>query len=669
LVTSLLFPCGLSPCLFIIEPFSPHYAPATTTTTPPPRVASLGLVAFASPSSFAQATGLWGALSRAAEARALAGAEGLVHDNAYERTSGRQIGDGVYAHDHLVAAHLPTRFALRSGAEADWQVAARVAAPQGASKAKGSSPATAAFEAVGAGLDELTHTFTEVGDFTLRATRALDGQVFEFAVSSRVARMELRALTTEHRELFLDALHTFYATGQEEGEKLYGANYKSLTYLVREHLYGAADKACDHWHDDAGLLTHHVGITWEFEHSLRLIEPRTAAHYWDYSQEHWRGEEWWQSPIFNDDWLSTGSPANAEHVEDSGRFAYTPVLTNASSFSDITNPYGLLRSPWNTNPTPYLMRSNKTMSVFGDGVSMFPGCGDFSSYLSKSLADVLGGLNGALHGPIHIMVGGHWNMKHIWSRERVEAWGTWADNHLLLSKFLWRQGFVRIPESCSADTPGDECMPHCPAEITGSMTAREVLKAGRVWGDNGWSAQMNESFATYVPDTDNGEVEDLTDADLLDELCHVGYPGEMFTSSAPQDPIFWPLHGNAERFVQALRHYKDQGNITFDETWSYEHIQAPSDTHLVCDWEGVEGYGMPTCATGTCPGHKADDLLPFEGLHWAGGVQRMTYSNQEFYDAIDPLNTDMPYVYDSVLHWAACDDSSLYTMAVNSGYL
>ena len=60
---------------------------------------------------------------------------------------------------------------------------------------------------------------------------------------------------------------------------------------------------------------------------------------------------------------------------------------------------------------------------------------------------------------------------------------------------------------------------------------------------------------------------DLTFVSLLDELCRVGYAGEMFTSAAPQDPTFWPLHGNAERFVQYLRVLKAEGTITFNETW------------------------------------------------------------------------------------------------------
>ena len=57
-----------------------------------------------------------------------------------------------------------------------------------------------------------------------------------------MVRYELRDLPEDDREKYFAALHTFYFLGQEEGEKLYGSTYKSLGYLVREHLYGAADK-------------------------------------------------------------------------------------------------------------------------------------------------------------------------------------------------------------------------------------------------------------------------------------------------------------------------------------------------------------------------------------------------------------------------------------------
>lgn len=50
-----------------------------------------------------------------------------------------------------------------------------------------------------------------------------------------------------------------------------------------------------------------------------------------------------------------------------------------------------------------------------------------------------------------------------------------------------------------------------------------------------------------------------------------------------------------------------------DETWDYSRGWVVGEAGLTCDWDGVrEGsLDMPTCATGICGGHKADDLLPF----------------------------------------------------------
>ena len=92
-------------------------------------------------------------------------------------------------------------------------------------------------------------------------------------------------------------------------------------------------------------------------------------------------------------------------------------MTEAWDFSNITNPYGLMRSPWNTNPVPYVMRSNNTQDVFADGNTEFPTCSQFATYLEESeakLSTVLQALNGELHGPVHIMIGGQWDMKYDW---------------------------------------------------------------------------------------------------------------------------------------------------------------------------------------------------------------------------------------------------------------
>jgi hypothetical protein len=91
----------------------------------------------------------------------------------------------------------------------------------------------------------------------------------------------------------------------------------------------------------------------------------------------------WDAPVFADDWFGAVRTRNAAHVVDAGRWAYTPVLAHARGWSNVTNPYGLLRSPWNTNPTPYLMRSRVTLDVLGATYSTFPNCSAFTTYLQS----------------------------------------------------------------------------------------------------------------------------------------------------------------------------------------------------------------------------------------------------------------------------------------------
>ena len=84
------------------------------------------------------------------------------------------------------------------------------------------------------------------------------------------------------------------------------------------------------------------------------------------------------------------------------------------------------------------------------------------------------------------------------------------------------------------------------------------------------------------------------------------------------------------------------------KTWGYDHVDfVLSDTDRVCDWSGVPDGGslaMPACTAGTCPGHRAGDVLPFQSLFGAppsddGGGRtsnesasgvREWYTNQEF---------------------------------------
>ena len=167
------------------------------------------------------------------------------------------------------------------------------------------------------------------------------------------------------------------------------------------------------------------------------------------------------------------------------------------------------------------------------------------------VGDLFSDLNGLLHGPIHIMVGGQW-----WAdaSEQISSdlYGTIAEGFnmtdipyaisdlLLTSKFMWRQGVIRCPEFCAADAPESECQCSCPDEIIAGRTASQVMTD---YGVMHMSTPFMDTLVSHL--NANG----VSTNDLLKILCHVGHVGEMFSSAAPYDPLFWSLHGSAERFL------------------------------------------------------------------------------------------------------------------------
>merc|ERR1719326_677427 len=227
---------------------------------------------------------------------------------------------------------------------------------------------------------------------------------------------------------------------------------------------------------------------------------------------------------------------------------------------------------------------------------------------------------------------------------------------------MWRQGYVRCPEYCSPDAPETDCVCSCPSDIVGDAVWHDAAAAREVLNLTG-VLNLAQSWAQDPPARD-----DTTYSDILALLCHVGHPGEMFTSAAPQDPLFWPVHGLAERFLQYARVLKRRGELDFSEAWGYFHAPSlRSDTGVVCDWSGVRPGSMerPACARATCPGHRLHDVLPFDDLVLGDASANATatadrrYTNAQFYNLIDPVSGALPYVYDTLAHWPACPGGTL----------
>ena len=154
-----------------------------------------------------------------AAARASATDDGtvtLAMTNEYERSSGRQIGDGLYPF-YVADVSKPTKLALSDGSATIWVIL----------DADGNTWYESAAEEA-----ELELTFGAVGTYTVQVTTPRSWGYTEYTVSARLVRREIRNLSDEERERFFAALHRVYVTEQAEGENLYGPNFRSAAWLA-----------------------------------------------------------------------------------------------------------------------------------------------------------------------------------------------------------------------------------------------------------------------------------------------------------------------------------------------------------------------------------------------------------------------------------------------------
>ena len=464
---------------------------------------------------------------------------------------------------------------------------------------------------------------------------------YDFKLAVKYIRREIRSLTDEDREDYFNALDLIYQLDETTGQSIYGSKYHSAEYFSYKHLTGAGTTDCDHWHDGAGIITHHMAFSLEFEQTLQSINPSLASHYWEYGMDTYLYDTWSQSPVFDPDWFGMSSPTNTEHkIDDDGRWDGVKVpdgtqykdwsISKTGTLNPYVNAYGHMRSPWNNNPFQEIARHNMTYSM--TQYETMPTCSTLQScFKSSSLADINECSNGATHGPVHILIGGAWGDGNLFDDEDVIM--VQRPEKLLYFKILWRMGFTRCPDSCEL---GSVCKCSVPKQYIDEYGAEYILKATNIY----------YGLSNYLEDADDELLEKV-----LRAVEDSGIVGDMFSSAAAIDPIFWPLHGQIERLLGAKRILISKGEITdFNETWAFkEYDKYGGGAYLngVCDWSNVKGSGdltLPTCILNKiCDGHNADDILEFSGFI----SDNDEYTNQEFYDFIHPWTEELPYTYDS----------------------
>ena len=476
-----------------------------------------------------------------------------------------------------------------------------------------------------------------------------DGSVFTrtFSAAAKYVRREIRSLIPEEKTRFMDAMKVVYDYKNEDMYMTkYGAKFKSIKYFQEKHLNGAGTTDCDHWHDGAGMLNKHVAISLEMEQSLQAVDPILAMPYWEYSYDAENlGDNWMQSELLSNEYFGgEGVKSDPNRAIPDSYFAGLEVpdgaaytewdVASTGTLNPFVNAYGQLRTPWNQRSDSYVSRNPLTYEA--TVYDSFPGCSTVSTYYNtKTLGRMMNGLNGALHGPVHILIGGAWSDEGDSVNELFSTFK--STQRILYFKIMWRAGITRCPTSCDE---GEACVCSIPDWVWKSYTIDEML-----------------TTATILP-TMQSTLSDWTHQDkkeLLKYLASVYNVGDMLTSSAAYDPTFWPLHGQIEKLVGLKRINTASGTDSFDMTLAFTGSTIALEG--VCDWSDVatsETEVMPACdSTASCYGHGDNDLLEFFGFD---EDYTLSWTNQEFLDWIDPWNDQLPYVYDT-FKFDYCDDT------------
>ncbi|CAM9789553.1 unnamed protein product, partial [Scytosiphon promiscuus] len=493
-----------------------------------------------------------------------------------------------------------------------------------------------------------------------------DGEVvrqLDELVIVKYVRREIRTLTDEEREELFDAMYTLWSVHVDggNGKEIYGEDYADIYAINRLHFKAGMSNDCDHFHDGIGFLTSHSLISNTFEFSLQTVNPKLSLPYWDWTIDEIDAQNSGvtnsgtgtgiviDSPIFTPEWFGSTDPD--DHLVKDGRWANTkiPAMYWDDPGDLIPDVYGLLRSRWNVNSSPWLTRGNGAMC---DGYVTdhydWPTCEEHYNLVTKysSFYDWVWTSMYSPHGPVHTWIGGVLNCE-----ETIRSVGSLigVDNaySLALSAFdnrkdFWFEGYFKC-------------------EGTGGNlgeTAAMLFASGQcgclgydlTQGDDWKTIYYNSSldFDAVISDFD-----DITKRDTVAAVCaSTIFDGDHLQAGSSLDPTFWPMHPTMERMFM----FSTLTGKTSDMSWP-DDSEDPS-----IKW--LSKYGDE------CTGHRGFDVFPFgfldtdiDGFEVKTGIKGNgktgnSMTNQEVLLAMDPRLNNLNYVYDTFT-WDHCLDAGI----------
>jgi hypothetical protein len=505
----------------------------------------------------------------------------------------------------------------------------------------------------------------------LVVTDVASGAVATGTIASKVVRREFREMLPEDRELYLDSLKVMWDVGGEQGRQLYGANYVSSLELLMFHASNSANRVGDFFHMGQGFLAQHLKLDTLVEKSIIAIDSRNSLPYWDWTIDqdmYMSGEAptvWAANPaMWSADGFGSvkmfdiaaaagtdGSQAlNVEEIEAcrifDGRWADTNVPSVDQDEGRLypRNSFGLLRSPWNNNPSPYVTRFTAANADLPSCELTFP-----SVVEPGSLSEFMLGLEFRAHSAVHKAIGGAYYdegtldaLQTMLASVADKVGGVMDDdgtcprdgmNPMVYAKNAWRAYLLEWPETCDPQSKS-WCRNSCDSETF------DLAQLGRF--------SVKHCFNT---DEDSAALagEEALVA-IGKALCEFEiFKGEHYEASGTSDPSFFVVHG------ALLRYYH------------YRQILSP----LAGEW----ATGIDACepANGLCYASQGQPIVDFE-VCCAGHFEKSQYftnsrldateglTNSAILEFMDPLSPDTNYIFHH-LQWGHCEN------APDSGYV
>ncbi|CBJ31176.1 putative scytonemin-related tyrosinase [Ectocarpus siliculosus] len=507
----------------------------------------------------------------------------------------------------------------------------------------------------------------------------------KFEVTVKYVRREIRDLTDRDRETFFNAVSVLQRVPSAVGREIYGDKYYSKDYFNRLHLFYGGHKDCDHWHDGAGFVTSHIALSLMYEQALQSVSPSIALPYWDFTIEgmlyDWR--DFRTSSVFSDDWFGKASPRNVLMTPSRGRFGFVPVMANATEYSTLHNPYGLLRSPWNTHPEPFLTRHDR---LFGYKNNRKPsGCKQYRDAARKDTWMLLTeSMNAGAHGHIHELLGGAWSSDWSGFYNRTEKIILpFAHTIVPLMKYLWRTEYLQCETTCDFSVSWADCRCTLSAEAVAGQTPSEVLESSGVLSDAAGAFFYDEDLKLVDNLTDEqghahdripGYTADETKGIFTEMLRLLSTPmriGSHYEGTSTNDVTFWVLHPTMDRLWH-LNRLEDVNGEGFDETWRDDHFcygHNPADVQPFHDLflgqaTGKGGHDQQRramrderdAAKESGGEEQAAGAGTSGGSSGCGSIAppKAYYTNQMLYELLKPDGMSIPYMY-AHFEWPHCD--------------